>query len=107
MLLLIPIISLAKLPRPLLNHPIAVKGRAKPLVVDLFWPKIRLVVELDSQRFHGDWERAEIDRDRDQLLGIAGHSCHRFVRRVVKDDPVGTAVRLSLLYEARTREIVP
>lgn len=106
-LLFIPVVAQAGLPRPLLNHPIVVPGRPEPLIVDLLWPEIRLVVELDSQRFHGDWERAEIDRDRDQLLGIAGHACHRFVRRVVKEDPAGTAERLSDLYAVRCRQIVP
>ncbi len=104
-LLCIPVVSAAGLPRPLINHPIRVPGREIPLVVDLAWPAIRLVVELDSQRFHGDWERAEIDRDRDQLLALAGHSSQRFVRRVMAHDPSGSAERLRLLFEARRAEV--
>ncbi len=64
-----------------------------------------MVVEADSQRFHGDWERAEADRDKDQLLALAGWLCHRFVRRVVAADPVGSARRLRLLAEARARVV--
>lgn len=104
-LLFIPVVDIARLPRPLINHPVQVPGREWPLVVDLCWPDIRFVVELDSQRFHGDWERAEIDRDRDQLLALAGSSSQRFVRRVVTEDPAGSAERLRLLHAARCREV--
>lgn len=101
----IPIVEAAGLPRPLLNHPVRVPGRSEPLVVDALWPDIRLVVELDSQRYHGDWQRAEEDRERDQLLSLVSHSCQRFVRRVIKEDPAGTSDRLRLLHAARAREV--
>ncbi len=65
------------MPRPLFNHAIA------GMEVDVVWPELRMVVELDSQRFHGDWQAAARDRDRDQRLALAGWICHRFVRRVV------------------------
>ena len=103
-LLFFPIVELAGLPRPLINHPIPVPGREKPLIVDVAWPEIQLVVELDSQRFHGDWERAEIDRDRDQVLALAGHLCHRFVRRVVANERSATAERLGRLHAIRRAE---
>ena len=44
-----------------------------------------MVVEADSQRFHGDWERARADRERDQLLALAGWRCHRFTRDRFED----------------------
>jgi len=74
--------------------------------VDVVWPDLRMVVELDSQRFHGDWVAAERDRDRDQRLALAGWRCHRFVRRVVAGDPVGAAERLRLL-AARPDTVAP
>lgn len=104
-LLFIPVVEAAGLPRPLLNSPIEVPGRALPLTVDIHWPDIRFVVECDSQRFHGDWQSAEDDRERDQLLALVDHSCQRFVRRVVKRDPAGAARRLAALYEHRRREV--
>ncbi len=79
-LLMLPVSRIAGLERPLINHPIAVPGRRRPLIVDCAWPELRMVVEADSQRFHGDWERAAIDRERDQLLALAGWRCHRFAR---------------------------
>jgi hypothetical protein len=101
----LPICRLAGVDRPLVNHPIPVPSRPKPLIVDFAWPEIRMVVEADSQRFHGDWEHAEIDRERDQLLALAGWRCHRFVRRKSADDPAGSAERLQRLTEARVAEL--
>lgn len=97
----LPICRLAGLPRPRVNHPIAVPTEAEPLLVDFAWPDLRLIVEADSQRFHGDWEQAERDRERDQALALAGWLCHRFVRRVIAGDPERAAERLRALYEAR------
>jgi hypothetical protein len=79
-LLMLPIASLAGVGRPQVNHPITVPGRERPLIVDFAWPGLRMAVEADSQRFHGDWERARADRERDQLLALAGWWCHRFTR---------------------------
>jgi len=103
--LYLPICAQAGLDRPLVNLPVPVPGRTKPLSVDFAWPSLRMIVEADSQRFHGDWERAEIDRDRDQLLALAGWICHRFVRRMIVNDPAGSAQRLRLLAEVRTAEL--
>lgn len=104
-LLMLPIVRAATVARPLLNHPIPVPGRSAPLVVDLAWPELRLVVELDSQRWHGDWDRSEADRDRDQLLALAGWLCHRFFRRQVVEDPAGATQRLRRLVELRAEEL--
>jgi hypothetical protein len=93
-LLMLPIARMARLVRPFLNHPIAVPGRSRPLTVDVAWPELRMVVEADSQRFHGDWERAAADRERDQLLALAGWRCHRFVRERLLSDREGSAWRL-------------
>ncbi len=104
-LLFLPLWRPAGLERPLTNHPIAVPDPAGPLEVDFYWPALEMVVEADSQRFHGDWERAEIDRERDQLLALAGKVCHRFVRGRVADDPLGCAERLRALAAARAAQI--
>ena len=102
--LILPICRLAGVDRPRVNLPIAVPGRPKPLIVDSAWPELRMVVEADSQRFHGDWQRAEIDRERDQLLALAGWQSHRFVRRRLVEDRAGSAERLRLLTAARRAE---
>lgn len=104
-LMFLPLWRLAGVPRPQVNLAVAVPDRARPLTVDFAWPEIRMVVEADSQRFHGDWERSEIDRDRDQLLALAGWACHRFVRRRIVADPTGSAERLRRLARARSIEL--
>jgi very-short-patch-repair endonuclease len=88
-------------PRPKVNHPVFVPGQAEPLIVDFAWPEIRMVVEADSQRFHGDWRRAAADRERDQLLALAGWICHRFVRDRIVGDRTGSARRLRELVAVR------
>lgn len=97
----LPVCRLADVPRPLLNHPVAVPTQARPLTVDFAWPKIRMAIELDSQRFHGDWESAVHDRERDQALALAGWECHRFVRSRVERDPQAAARRLGALHAMR------
>jgi hypothetical protein len=77
---MLPIARTAGLERPRVNHPVEVPGRRGPLIVDFAWPQLRMAVEADGQRFHGDWERARADRERDQLLALAGWRCHRFSR---------------------------
>lgn len=104
-LLFLPIWRGSGLPRPKVNFPIEVPTLLKPLEVDFAWPHLRMVVEADSQRFHGDWRQAEIDRERDQLLALTGWVCHRFVRRRIAEDPGGSATRLRLLAAARAAEL--
>jgi len=103
--LFLPVCRRAGVARPRVNFPIHVQGHTKPLEVDFAWPAIRLVVEADSQRFHGDWERATIDRERDQLLALEGWLCHRFVRERIVNDPAGSAERLGRLTGVRTAEL--
>jgi hypothetical protein len=104
-LLLIPLYRNAGLPRPRLNHRVRGPGRTKPLTIDIAWPEIQLAFELDTQRFHGDWERAEDDRERDQLLGLVDWQCNRFVRRQLAERPAEAADRARRLYEIRERSM--
>jgi hypothetical protein len=104
-LVMLPIARAAGVERPLVNHPIAVPGGSRPLIVDCAWPELRMVVEADSQRFHGDWERAAADRERDQLLSLAGWRCHRFVRDRLVLAPEESAERLRDLAAARWTEV--
>lgn len=97
----LPIWRLAGVPRPRVNFPIAVPTGPRPLTVDLAWPEQRLAVELDSQRFHGDWAAAARDRERDQSLALAGWACHRFARHTALAEPRSVAGRLRALWELR------
>lgn len=83
-LLFLPIWREAGIERPLVNFPIQVEGGV--LEVDFAWPAHRFVVELDSRRFHGDWEAAERDRRRDLLLALAHWGTQRFTRGQCGED---------------------
>lgn len=56
----------AGLPEPQAN--VFVEG----FLVDLWWPQARLVVEIDSHRFHKDRRKFESDRLQDTKLQLAG-----------------------------------
>ena len=66
------------IPRPLTQHRIDVGGRI--FYADFCWPDLPLVVEFDSWRWHGGRSKVEYDRDRDQLVAIAGLPTVRFTR---------------------------
>lgn len=59
------------LPAPLLNAPIVVGDRR--FVADVLWPGPRLIVELQSVRFHGTAASMSADADRTRRLTLAGY----------------------------------
>jgi very-short-patch-repair endonuclease len=62
---------------------------------DCVWPSHRLVVELDSRRFHGTRAAFERDRARDRVLQAAGWRVVRITWRQLHDD----ADRVAPAYE--------
>lgn len=82
---------LAGLPDPVVN------GRVGGIEVDLHWPELRLVVEVDGWALHGGRERMNRDRDRDQRLLLAGWRVIRFTRDQLASDPAEYARRLAAL----------
>jgi very-short-patch-repair endonuclease len=89
----------AGLPRPLVNSQVPVEGGS--LEVDLCWPDLRLIVEVDGYRFHGGRERANSDRDREQRLAIGGWQVVRFTRDQIAADPAKCARRLAVIATER------
>jgi predicted transcriptional regulator of viral defense system len=69
------------LPPPLVN---ALVGG---LEVDFHWPALRLIVEMDSLRFHGTRTAFERDRARDAHLLAAGWRVLRFTHRRLAHEP--------------------
>jgi very-short-patch-repair endonuclease len=61
-----------RLPQPEVNVPLL------DYVVDFFWPKTRLVVEVDGRATHGTPRAFQEDRDRDGRLAVAGYRVLRF-----------------------------
>lgn len=69
--------------------------------VDVAFPAAKLVVELDSRRWHQSRSAMESDRRRDNALVMAGWRVVRITWRQILDDPVGVVALLrSLLADA-------
>jgi hypothetical protein len=82
-------------PRPHTNHRIEVPGRH--FFADFCWPELNLIVEADSWRWHGGRLATERDRERDQLLAIAGWRVVHFTRDQIKKQRAETGRRLVAL----------
>ena len=79
------------LPPPLTNHP--VNGHE----VDAYWPEHRLIVELDSRRWHLNPIAFEDDRERDAEHILAGDRVVRLTYRHLTARAALTAARLRAL----------
>jgi hypothetical protein len=76
-----PLILDAGLPRPGLNE--LVEGQR----VDMYWPRQKLIVEVDSFQFHKSRQAFENDRRRDQILTAAGHTVIRITWHQLTREP--------------------
>lgn len=82
-------------PKPEVNVPIG------PYTVDFLWREARLVVEVDSYRYHHDRATFRSDRARDRYLGQRGFVVLRYADTELDDGPA--AVAASLLARLRHR----
>lgn len=82
------------LPRPLVNQFVA------GFEVDAFWPRQRLVVELDGYAFHRTRGAFERDRARDAALQLAGCRVLRFTHRRLEREPAEVAATLRRMLAA-------
>jgi very-short-patch-repair endonuclease len=87
--LLVKLIRQAQLPIPRTNV------RLHGLEVDALWPEYRLVVEVDSFRFHGDRAAFERDRARDAKLVAAGYRVIRVTWRQLTEQPLTVVARIA------------
>ncbi|MGI8592806.1 MAG: type IV toxin-antitoxin system AbiEi family antitoxin domain-containing protein [Solirubrobacteraceae bacterium] len=83
------------LPRPQVNQSVA------GYEVDMLWPELRLIVELDGRAYHDSDQPFEHDRDRDADLLAAGFPVVRITWRRLIDTPAREARRLAGLLAAR------
>jgi very-short-patch-repair endonuclease len=78
------------------------------LKVDAVWPDLKLVVEVDGYKFHGDRDSFENDRARDAMLVAHGYRVLRFTARQLRDQPlvvlgqIAAALALTSERNART-----
>ena len=89
------------LPRPLVNHPIALSAH-ETATVDFCWPAQRVIVETDDRRTHLSPTAFENDRRRDAILTAAGWTILRYTYRRLRDEPEAVAAELGGLLSARS-----
>lgn len=65
--------------------------------VDVAYPRQKLLVELDSRRWHNTSSAFESDRQRSNALVLAGWRVVRITWRMIHDDPAGVARLLASL----------
>ena len=85
------------LPEPTINTPM---GRTEP---DILFPEERVIVEIDSWRFHSDRGAFESDRDRDAERLAAGFETVRVTEERLDNTPAREAERLHAILRARRR----
>jgi very-short-patch-repair endonuclease len=88
------------------RHRLAVPAVNTPLLgfeVDAFWPRQRLVAELDGFAFHRHRAAFERDRARDATLQAAGYRVVRFTHRRLEREPDAVAGELRALLAVSLR----
>jgi very-short-patch-repair endonuclease len=68
-----------------------VNGEVEGVEVDMHWPALRLVVELDSYEYHRTPAEFEADRRRDAYLKKNGWNVLRVTDKWLASDPAGVA----------------
>jgi hypothetical protein len=76
------------LPKPVANA--TVEG----FLVDFSWPGRKLLVEADGYTYHSTPGAFERDRERDQILTLAGYTVVRFTYNQVTREPAAVATRI-------------
>ena len=92
---MVDLIERGGLPRPRIN------GRVAGHEVDLHWPGVDLVVEVDGYAFHSRPADFERDHRREQDLAAAGMRISRVSRRQLVEEPEAVLVRLARALDAR------
>jgi very-short-patch-repair endonuclease len=82
------------LPQPISN------GIVEGYEVDLHWPELLLVAELDGYAFHAHRRAFEVDRERDIVLAAAGWRTVRLTDRQLNVTRAETAERFTKLLRA-------
>jgi very-short-patch-repair endonuclease len=85
------LIRAARLPRPQTNV------RVAGWEVDAFWPRERLIIEVDGYAYHGNRAAFERDRRKDAALVAVGYTVIRVTWRQLKDEPLTVVALLARL----------
>jgi very-short-patch-repair endonuclease len=85
------LIRAARLPKPQTNV------RVAGWEVDAYWPRERLIVEVDGYAYHGNRAAFERDRRKDAVLTAAGYTVIRITWRQLKHEPLTVVALLARL----------
>jgi very-short-patch-repair endonuclease len=88
---LVKLVRAARLPLPVTNT------RLAGWEVDAFWPRHRVVVEVDGYAYHGNRAAFERDRRKDAALVAAGYRVVRITWRQLADEPHAVVALLARL----------
>jgi len=83
----------AKLPVPVAN------ARVAGYTADFLWREQRLIVEVDSYRYHGHRAAFERDRRKDVALAAAGYRVIRFTWWQLRDEPFAVVAHIARMLE--------
>lgn len=88
------------LPEPLVN------SQLHGYEVDFYWPRARLVVEIDTYTYHRSWAQRQRDLERDADLKVRGEEVVRFTRERVEGAGGAVAAQVAALLEMRSTAAV-
>ena len=89
------------LPQPISN------GFVCGYEVDLHWPDLQLVAELDGYAYHANRRAFETDRERDIVLAAAGHRSVRVTDWQLSEQRGDTAERFTALLDRSASAAFP
>ena len=93
--MLLELIRSSSLPHPKTEVPI---GRYR---ADILWPETKLIVEMDSTKWHNSPGRVERDKRRDAELAALGYQTIRVTWNDLTKEPVATISRIAAVYATR------
>ena len=91
------LVRAAGLPEPSVN--VVVAGE----LVDFHWPRRRVIVEVDSWRYHRSRRSFEDDRRRSNRFGLAGQPSLRITDTRIDNEPDAVARELQIALNPETR----
>ena len=77
------------LPRPVRNYQLI------DYEVDFYWPELKVIVEVDSYRWHLNKASFDSDRAKDAALEARGYTVLRFTAKQIEDEPLAVIARIA------------
>jgi very-short-patch-repair endonuclease len=73
--------------------------------VDAYWPRLKVVIEVDGYQFHGNWAAFQRDRARDNKLVGAGYVVLRFTWHQLTNKPLQVVAEIARMLGRREAEM--